>query len=118
MSSFAKEKPRKSCSSYGASVRTSSKTPDNTITRRSPDNVKDHPIVPEALVHPSAARMVASQRAVARACGVADSTVSRLVAKGRIRRLGSLLDLEDALIAIQSRPRPGRPAYQQGGRIS
>jgi hypothetical protein len=112
------EKPQGSCSSQGASVGTSSKNPDRMDTRTSPNDVKSHPVVPEALVHPCAARMVASQRAVARACGIADSTISRLVAKGRIRRLGNLLDLEDALNAIQSRPRPGRPPYQHGGKAS
>ncbi len=113
-----KRKPSGRCNSPRANVRMSSKYSDKRKGSRASTTVKGYPCVPEALVHPPSARMVASQRAIAKACGVADSTVSRIVAKGRIRRLGNFLDLEDTLKAIQGRRRPGRPPHQQEGRVS
>lgn len=107
------KKPSGRCNSPRANVRTSSKYSDGCESNASSTVVKGYPIVPEALLHPSSARMVASQRAIAKACGVADSTLGRLVATGEIRRIGQMLDLQDALEAIRTRPKPGRPPQQR-----
>ena len=109
MSSSLRKKPSGRCNSPRANVRTSSKYSDGWESNASSTVVKGYPIVPEALLHPSSARMVASQRAIAKACGVADSTLGRLVAFGYIRRHGSMLDLADAISALGNRPPPGRP---------
>jgi len=113
MSASVRKKPSGRCNSPRANVRTSSKYSDESKSNRASTAVKGYPIVPEALLHPSSARLVASQRAIAKACGVADSTLGRLVATGEIRRIGQMLDLQDALEAIRTRPRPGRPPQQQ-----
>jgi hypothetical protein len=113
MTALPKKKPSGRCNSPRANVRTSRKYSDKGKASRASTTVKGYPCVPEALVHPLSARMVASQRAIAKACGVADSTVGRLVATGEIRRVGQLLDLADALEAVGNRPRPGRPARSQ-----
>lgn len=103
------KKPSERCNSRRASIGTPSKCSDEIQNSAPFKAVKSYPLVPEALVHPASGRMVASQRAIARACGVADSTVSRLVALGYIRRHGSLLDLADATAALGNRQSPGRP---------
>jgi hypothetical protein len=107
------KKPSERCNSRRADIGTPSKCSDKPKNRQSSQGVNTSVLVPEALLHPSSARMVASQRAIAKACGVADSTLGRLVATGEIRRIGQMLDLQDALEAIRTRPKPGRPPQQQ-----
>lgn len=88
-----------------------------TPSKCSDENQNKHPSlgvnasvqVTDALLHPLSGRMVASQRAIARAYGVADSTIGRLVALGQVRRHGGMLDLADAISALGNRPSPGRP---------
>jgi len=108
MNSLDIKKPRGSCNSLGA-VQNSGGASDESNGNSLTSAVKGYPLVPEALLHPLSGRMVASQRAIAKACGVADSTVGRLVAFGYIRRHGSMLDLADAISALGNRPPPGRP---------
>jgi hypothetical protein len=123
MRASSKKMPPGRFNSPRANVRTSSKKSVKNEGSRASATVRSYPCVPEALVHPLSARMLASQRAIAKACGVADSTVGRLVAAGEIRRIGQLLDLADALEAVGNRPRPGRPARSpfnetnRGGRM-
>jgi len=105
------KKPSERCNSRRAGIGTPSKCSDKNQNRHSSLGVNAAVHVTDALLHPLSGRMVASQRAIARSYGVADSTVGRLVALGYIRRHGSLLDLADAISALGNRPSPGRPPH-------
>ncbi len=105
-----KEKPQGSCSSQGASVGTSSKNSDGVKISELLALVKDYSSVQEAVIHPATGRPVALQRAASRAYGVADSTINKLVATGKIRRYGNkFVDLEDVSVALINRRPVGRP---------
>jgi len=109
MSKRRSKKPSERCNSRRAGIGTPCKCSDSIKNKKLTSLVKAPVTVPDALLHPLSGRMVASQRAIARAHGVADSTVGRLVALGHIRRQGILLDLEDAIFALGNRQSVGRP---------
>lgn len=103
------KKPSERCNSRRAGIGTPSKRSEEYQLKQTEHGVNVDLLVPESLLDLRVGRMVASQRAIARAYGVADSTVGRLVALGCIRRHGAALDLLDAVIALRNRPTPGRP---------
>lgn len=103
------KKPSERRNSRRAGIGTFSKRSDHYQLKQTEHGVNVDVLVPEALLDLRVGRMVASQRAIARAYGVADSTVAKLVALGYIRRHGAALDLLDTVIALRNRPSPGRP---------
>ena len=110
MNNRRSKKPSERCNSRRAGIGTPSKRSDEYQLKQTEHGVNVDVLVPEALLDLRVGRMVASQRAIARAYGVADSTVGRLVALNYIRRHGTALDVLDAFIALRTRRSPGRPS--------
>lgn len=110
MTSLITKKPRKSCSSNEAGVGTSSKNPDGVKISDLLALVKEYSFCPEAMIHPASGRVVALQRDAARAWGVADASINKLVNEDKIRRYSfKFLDLEDVSLALSGRRAVGRP---------
>jgi len=68
------------------------------------------------LIHPETGRRVSHPSHIASALGIQCGTLTHLASLGKIRRYGVWMDVYDAIHAVATRRKPGRPKMTETGK--